>query len=607
MRKDTEILLVNSYAPRQRVISDTALENSLAIIRTSLKTRGVNAEVVDDQRLGDLGAGVPQWCQRLLKFFTVLQLKYIKFKAIAALLLLATWPLHAFALQRRRDYMRQRINQVVSQIQEQRIPFVGVKLWYGDAYKWSRELAAAVRRHCPGTIIIVGGPQVKVYGEMVLADPNFDIAIAGPGEEMMAELVLLYRRALSRESFLEQVRTVYGGQFITTGGYAGDRDKLVQQLARQTIPVYRDEDLRDKILFHTIVDGVGCSWNNCNFCSHTRCRVNYAPRPVEDIIAEMETMLRRGIAFFRFSSSETTPAHGRKIAEAILARGLDIRFSMFIRAARPNAEVMEAYRIMIRAGLRAVFMGGETGHDGVNREIMNKGVERRDIIETIATIRLAADAAAAPCRVGLSLIYPCPLPAGVTLEEVYQANLELIDATLPDTVIVNPPGPFPATRWFDDADKFGFSFAQGSEAFARKFMQYEYSIYKPAELWEDMGFSLHDMKATALIKETGRLRAYAASLGIPTDISDEYLMMTEAIGIRSKLDLMVFKQQSLLDIICGGSDYTRRISAAINAASRQLAASNAVTVSRRRGRNKINVARRVIGHSLDRLTATSGK
>ncbi|MDR3592266.1 MAG: radical SAM protein [Negativicutes bacterium] len=581
MKRKTAILLINSYPPRQRVISDTALENSLAVLRTYLEARDIGVEVIDDQRIGALENGIPRWCQGLLKNITKLQLKVLQHKTLAGLLFLTAWPLHALALYRRRKYMRRRIGEIVDEVQRQNVPIVGIKLWYGDAYVWGRELAAEVRRRCPGTVVIAGGPQVKVYGDIVLGD-GFDLAIMGPGEEILEKVALLHRQVGTKQLLLEKVGEIYGGRFIEAGGFSGNRETVARQMAAQTVPVYRDVDIRDKILFHTIVDGVGCSWNSCNFCSHTRCSVAPAFRPAGDIVDEISVMLRRGIAFFRFSSSETSLAQGRKIAEAILARGLDIRFSMFVRAVKPTAQTLEDYRVMIRAGLRAVFMGGETGHDGVNTTIMNKGVGRKEIIDTIATIRLASDALGLPCRVGLSLIYPCPLPADVTLDEVYRANTALIDATLPDTVIVNPPGPFPATRWFDEADKFGFRFADGPEGLAKRMMQYEYSIYKPAELWPDLGFTLQGQDVKALLKETGRLRAYAAGIGIPTDISDEYLMMTEAIGMSSRLDMMKFKRETLLDIISGSTGYTREIAAAINAASRQLAMVGTNNARRRR-------------------------
>lgn len=575
MKASPDILLINCYASRQRVVSDAALENSLVILRTYLEGKGIQAEIVDDQRVTSLENGVPHWCLRLLKIMTRLLMRTFLFKPIAAALLLATWPVHAYALHCRREYMRSRIHHIVADLKARRIPIAGLKLWYGEAYTWGRELAAEIRRHCPETVIIVGGPQVKVYGDLVFDHSDFDLAIMGPGEEILEKLITLHRQNRSRNSFLTQVHEKLGGRLLKTGGFSGDRESVLRELASQTIPNYQSNDLDGKILFHTIVDGVGCSWNNCNFCSHTRCSVSFTPRPVADIITEIKTMLRHGIAFFRFSSSETPIAHGRKIAEAILAHGLTIRYSMFVRATKVNEETLAAYRLMIQAGLRAVFMGGETGHDEINRDIMNKGVTRKEIIDTIAAIRLASDAAGLPCRVGLSLIYPCPLPPGVALKEVFQANVALIDEALPDTVIVNPPAPFPETKWYKAADKFGFQFTEGAATFAQRFMEYEYSIYKPVEFWEDLGSSLHNMESKAVLKETGKLRAYAASIGIPTDISDEYLMMTEAIGLRSMPDLVRFKQNTLLDIISGSTGYTREITALINAASRRLAASNA--------------------------------
>ena len=571
MKTTPDIHLINSYAPRQRVVSDAALENSLVILRTYLENKGVHAEIIDDQRVTTLENGVPHWCLQLLKALTRLLMKASRLKPVAAGLLLVAWPLQAYALQCRREYLSNRLRDIAADLKNRRIPIVGLKLWYGEAYTWCRKLATEIRRQNPETIIIVGGPQVKVYGDIVLSHPDFDLAIMGPGEEILGKLITLYQQTRSKKAFLALVHEQFGGRLLKTGGFSGNQNEVIRELASQTIPNYQNTDLDDKILFHTIVDGVGCSWNNCNFCSHTRCRVPFTPRPVEDIITEIKTMLQQGISFFRFSSSETPMIHGRKIAEAILAHNLNIRFSMFVRAASVSEETLSTYRLLIQAGLRAVFMGGETGHDGVNREIMNKGVERKDIINTIATIRLAADAVSLPCRIGLSLIYPCPLPPGIAMDEVFQANTTLIDESLPDTVIVNPPGPFPETNWYKDTDKFGFKFSEGAATFTQRLMGYEYSIYKPVEFWDDLGFLLHDMEYKSVLKETGKLRAYAASLGIPTDISDEYLMMTEAIGLQSKLDLGRFKQKTLLDIISGSTDYTREITASINAASRQLA------------------------------------
>ena len=198
-------------------------------------------------------------------------------------------------------------------------------------------------------------------------------------------------------------------------------------------------------------------------------------------------MSRQGIGFFRFSSSETPVEYGKNIAQAILDVGLTVNYSMFVRAVKVTPAIYEAYCLLIQSGLRAVFMGGETGHDLINAKVMNKGLRKKELVDTINCIKLAATTVGKSCRIGLSLIYPTPVVDGVTLQDVFEANMRLIQETVPDTVIVNPPAVFPKTTWMDNSSKFGFSIAPD---FVYNLMQYEYSTYKPVELWGNLGFSL---------------------------------------------------------------------------------------------------------------------
>ncbi|WP_312201999.1 B12-binding domain-containing radical SAM protein [Anaerospora hongkongensis] len=565
--KEIELLLVNSYAPRQRIASDAALENGLAILRTYLESQGYQTEVVDDQRVTAMTSGVPQFCLKLLSYMVSLQMKAYNRQAkfLWLLIMLLTWPLQALSLYYRRQFMSKRIDEIVRRIKENKIKFLGIKVWYGDAFTWSKLLAAKVRENCPDTVIIAGGPQVKVYGEHILADGDFDIAIMGPGEEVLEELLMLRQKNKGKREFINAFHNEYPSKLVKSGGYStGCTDKMEKFIT----PRYRPEDLAGKILFHTLVDGYGCSWNQCSFCSHTRQNRVYQSRSVKEIVDEIEVMVEQGISFFRFSSSETPVNHGRKIAEEILKRGLNIHFSMFVRAVRVTPAAYEAFRLMIKAGLRAVFMGGETGHDQINEKIMNKGVKSKDIIDTINCIKLAATETNHNCRVGLSLIYPCPVTDGITLDEVFQENIRLIQAANPDTVIVNPPGVFPETKWMEKADEYGFSIEPNV---IPSFMRYEYSIYKPVELWDKLGYKLQGLGGAELLKETGRFRAAVVKLGIPTDISDEYLMMTEAIGYTTRLDLLQFKSKSLQDIMSGNTTYMEQIIEKINQKSRQMA------------------------------------
>ncbi len=566
--KKTELLLVNSYAPRQRIASDAALENGLAVLRTYLEDRGHTVDVVDDQRVTAMTKGVPQWCLKLLQYMVGLQMKIYnkQIKSLWLLVMLLTWPLQALSLYYRREFMNKRINDIIQEIKKNKVNFLGIKVWYGDAFVWSKLLATKVRDACPDTIIIAGGPQVKVYGEHILSDESFDIAIMGPGEEALEKMLMLRQKSKDKGAFLKAFHTEISASKLMKMGTYGTVCSLTKNVF--PTPRYQSEDLQGKIFFHTLVDGFGCSWNKCNFCSHTRQNSSYQSRPIEEIVDEIEEMTRQGISFFRFSSSETPVEHGKRIAEEILKRNLNINFSMFSRAVKVTPALYDAYYIMIKAGLRAIFMGGETGHDIINEKVMNKGVRSKDIVDTINCIKLASSAAENNCRVGLSLIYPCPVIEGVTLEEVFREDMRLIQESNPDTVIVNPPGMFPETEWMENAAKYGF---KAEENFVVNFMKYEYSIYKPVELWEELGYSLQEMSGAELLKETGRLKQEIVKLGIPTDISDEYLMMTEAIGYNTRLDLLQFKSKSLQDIMSGSTTYMEQIIEKINQKSRQMA------------------------------------
>lgn len=572
MNKTLDMLLVNSLAPRHRIASDASLENSLAIIRTHLENKGFSIHVVDEQRLSAISQGVPNFLQHILAKFANVQISASSrgMLALTLFLILCAWPFQALSLYLREQYLKQLASKITALVKSEQTPLVGIKLWYGDAYGWSKLLAETIRSNCPEATVIAGGPHVKVYGEHIFDDnPAFDLAIMGPGEFVLEKLLALRKLTATKKEFLAAVHQKSGQSRLIRSGQFEKKNDFSTVFS--VIPKYTFADLQDKILFHTLVDGIGCSWNQCNFCSHTRQCVNHIPRPIEYIKQEILEMTATGIGFFRFSSSETPISQGTAIANMLLKENIHIHYSMFIRAGKVTKDTYNAFRLMIRSGLRAVFMGGETGHDQINNHIMNKGVTRQEIADTIHAIKLAAADEGITCRVGLAMIYPCPVIPGVSLEDIFQANLSLIQETLPDAVIVNPPGIFPGTAWFDDAEKFGFAIGRD---FVTKLMNYEYSIYKPVELWPKLDIALNGQDVPTLLKEAGRLRRAVEDLGIPMGVSDELLMMIDAIGMSSKHDLLEFRKQSLIDIMSGSSQYISGIAARINEYGRNLAYSN---------------------------------
>jgi hypothetical protein len=84
--------------------------------------------------------------------------------------------------------------------------------------------------------------------------------------------------------------------------------------------------------------------------------------------------------------------------------------------------LVKSYSTLIEAGLRAVFMGGETGNDIINDKVMNKGIGFDDIVSTVRALREAEARAGHKVYLSLALIYPTPLFGKVDLEEVTRDN-----------------------------------------------------------------------------------------------------------------------------------------------------------------------------------------
>jgi hypothetical protein len=123
-------------------------------------------------------------------------------------------------------------------------------------------------------------------------------------------------------------------------------------------------------------------------------------------------------------------------------------------------KTVEHYETMLQSGLRSVFMGGETGHNRINKEVMNKGITHEDLVATSLAIREAERCVGQRLDLVLALIYPAPLVEGITQDDVFQKNLELIAEFKPDSVIASPPGPLKHTRWYCEKERFGFELGE---------------------------------------------------------------------------------------------------------------------------------------------------
>ena len=573
-----KILFWNSLATRRRSAGDTFLDNGLGRLKAYLESRGHEVILEDwatDSFYSDLA--VPLIARPLRALYKLLlSSERGEFpSALIKLLGAGTIPLQWLQSLVQRRRMKSRLRRLAFRIAQQKIPAVGIKLWYGEAFSFAKKLGGLLQVIAPEALIVAGGYHATLYEEDALRFGPFDIAVRGEGEYALSEILAVVNRMAGkpkREILEEIAAQCIEDTLWRNGGGIALAQKRVAIPEHKAIPFYGK--VAGKVRIHVIVESVGCAWGRCNFCVHPHFYNRYAPRAIEELVREMKAMVDQGIGIFRLAGSDTPPVFGARIGQAILEAGLKVIYGMGSRAVANCSEprifqkTVEHYETMLRSGLRSVFMGGETGHDRINREVMNKGITREDLVATSLAIREAERRVGQKLDIALAFIYPVPLVEGVTQDEVFDKNLELIAEFKPDSVIASPPAPFKQSRWYSEKERFGFEI---DESIIPIIMEYEYVVYKPPNMWPKLNIGLQGRSFVQVLNECLHFRKTVEKMNIPTDLSDEHFLMLRSAGFNGLEGAQRFKKETLLDIISCDYRQLTEISKKMNTATRKIA------------------------------------
>lgn len=578
----SKIILWNSIAQRRRSISDTFYDNGLATLKGYLESKGHSVEVIDWARDDFYSSLTPpslaKWLRNLYAYLLSTQNKLARnFLGFIAMQLQESLS----AIQERR--IKKEIKKLARYLKDSKARIFGAKIWYGQAFSNAKYLVSQIKKISPEVITIAGGYHVTLYEEHLLENSGFDLGVVCEGEFALEKILNLLdeqKENYDKSKILKD---------IAAKAQSGDIENLIYRengkackTKRRQITVQSAKDIprytinENKTRIHVMVESLGCDWGKCHFCVHPQFYSHYSLRNADEIADEIEAMLKIGIGVFRFAGSDTPPGFGEKIARKIKERNLKVAFGMgsrpIIGAKNRYEGLVSSYTALIESGLRAVFMGGETGNDLINQEVMNKGVFFEDIVYTVKALREAEIKAGAKVFLSLALIFPAPLLGKATLEQVREDNLRLLKETMPDSVMITPPGPFLHTKWYEERDKFGFKVDEG---IIKQAMEYEYVLYKPPHLWPKLGVSLEGKPFKKLLEECNEFRSLVEkTLEIPTDLSDEHFLMFYSAGIRSKEEVLKAKRETMLDIVSCDYRVTRDISARVNEFSQKISIEN---------------------------------
>ncbi|MFX1277495.1 MAG: B12-binding domain-containing radical SAM protein [Promethearchaeota archaeon] len=263
----------------------------------------------------------------------------------------------------------------------------------GGIYPMIREvvrICSLIRRCVPNATIILGGPIVSPTPEFILKITGADIGVIEEADFTIPYLM----RELAGDRNLEDVPGLAffeNGEFIETGPPTVPKEITKEEIGWPawdlfpiehyiTAPHYYPIKQTDRVL--SIVTGRGCPYS-CNFCYRV-CA--FRPRPTDDILDEMEYLIKRyNLNAFHFLD-DLVMRNEKKITElcdGIINRKIKIRFQVTGRINIVNRRIIQKLK---DAGCISIFYGVESGDENILK-YMRKEIKIEKIYEAVAMTR----------------------------------------------------------------------------------------------------------------------------------------------------------------------------------------------------------------------------
>ncbi|MGZ3653923.1 MAG: B12-binding domain-containing radical SAM protein [Bdellovibrionota bacterium] len=247
--------------------------------------------------------------------------------------------------------------------------------FYADADEMSRHIEQ-VRRLCPGSKVIFGGPTLN-WNKAMRELP--DVCVYGEGEEVIVPLI---ERLLSGTSFEDLPNLAFK-----------KKDGSWQENPRQLMKSMDDNPAPNWSLlkrypndFFSISTQRGCKWR-CAFCTYPgnegwKLRYRSIPSLITELKSNYESF---GIYRYMISDSTFTHPYDRclELLRAVAKLPFKVEWIAYVRVDTITEELADAMR---DSGCVGVFIGVESGDDEVLKK-MRKGFTASQVRNSIQLLK----------------------------------------------------------------------------------------------------------------------------------------------------------------------------------------------------------------------------
>ena len=294
------------------------------------------------------------------------------------------------------------------------VAFKKRETFYGTLFALCRH----IRQHSPARII-VGGSGFSIFPERLLERSGADFGIQGEGEAGLLALLTALETGADHSGI--------PGLVFRENGHLRSNPQRPDRLDRPLVVEDRPDRLVDFYLSRSLMLNVqtqrGCSFECC-YCTYPLIEgKRHRRRPPGLVADEFAQMAAHGARYVFVVDSvfNSSPVHVFETCEAILRRGVRIKWGCFLR---PQGLTAEQMALMARAGLTHIEFGSDSFSDTVLQAYAKK-LRFEDICFSAG---LAAAAKVEQCHF---LILGGPGETAETLEETL-ANSHF----LPDSVVL---------------------------------------------------------------------------------------------------------------------------------------------------------------------------
>ncbi|HNW94083.1 MAG TPA: radical SAM protein [bacterium] len=222
-------------------------------------------------------------------------------------------------------------------------------------------IAAAVKQYCPDTVIVVGGPHVRLYPEETIRLPGIDFAVAGYAETGFARLVA--ELAAGRQP-IDSVPPIPGLICRSAGGTLHWHAPQELPACIDGLPLPRREllagadyhSLADEVATATLCSSRGCP-HRCRFCDCGDRTYHY--RSGAAIVDEIGHLFATGTRHVHFidDTFNLLPERVEEICRELIRRHLPVTWSARARVDRLPAQLL---RLMQQSGCQRLHLGVES-------------------------------------------------------------------------------------------------------------------------------------------------------------------------------------------------------------------------------------------------------